>query len=134
MRAPAKRIADQGSGADQSAAVDRDEAVDPPVLDRAKPRSNDSRMRQVASKEEQVVFGKVFCKSKHRIAVGRFEAPDLVAHVDLSPSHSTSFGHSRLIALPPATKLTCPPFIVTCSLSTDPTIPISGAEAADGTM
>jgi hypothetical protein len=42
------------------------------------------------------------------------------AHIDLSPNQESSFGHSRLMALAPATRLTWPPFRITSSLSVEP--------------
>src|SRR4029079_8355169 len=54
------------------------------------------------------------------------------AHVDLLPSQLSSFGHSRLIALAPATRLTCPPFSITSSLSAEPTLVIKSLPASSG--
>src|SRR5258706_12245999 len=134
MGAPAERVAHQRSGAHELAILLGDQAVDPAFLDRAEPGLDHARMFQVAAKEQQVMLRQALRKGDHRVAVVRRKAANVMAHVDLSPSPSPSFGHTRLSALPPATRLTCPPFNVTCSLSREPTLSISGAEAADGTI
>ena len=54
----------------------------------------------------------------------------VAAHVDLSPSHESSFGHSRLTALAPATRLTWPPLRITSSLSVEPIFRTRGLAAS----
>ncbi len=75
------------------------------------------------TQEQQIVDRKLLGEVEHGGFVGLRHQPELdvtgsgddaarvathfvAAHIDLSPSHESSFGHSRLIALAPATRLT----------------------------
>ena len=69
-----------------------------------------------------------------RIGLDGARIGTLFAHVDRSLSQESSFGHSRLTAFGPATRLTWPPFSMTSSLSVEPTFAISGFAASYGTM
>src|SRR5207244_7902099 len=96
-------------------------------------------LADIARQEQQIMRRKFLRERQHRGLVGaRHHAEfDLAGvgldvarigtrftHVDLLPSQESSFGHSRLIALAPATRLTWPPFSITSSLSVEPTLAI----------
>ena len=134
MRRPAERIAHQRDRADDLAVLLGEQAVDPAVVDRRQPRLDDARVFEIAAEEQQVMLGQVLREGDHRVAVGAAETSDALAHIDRSASQFASAGHMRLIALPPATRLTCPPFSMISCLSGDPIIPSSGADASRGTI
>src|SRR6185295_14683167 len=106
-------------------------------------------LADVARQEQQVMRRQLLCKRQHgSLVAARHQAEFNVAgigldvarigtcftHVDLLPNQESSFGHSRLIALAPATRLTCPPFSITSSLSVEPTLGIRCFAASYGTM
>src|SRR5206468_12089269 len=101
----------------------------------------------VARKKKQVVIGQRACKSENgslirRRHIAQFQVADLatdrsriipcidVRHIERSPNQASSFGHRRLMALPPATTLTCPPLRTTSCLSVDPAHSTRGLAAS----
>src|SRR6185369_9561795 len=96
-------------------------------------------LADVARQEQQIMRRKLLRERQHRgLVAARHHAEFDVAgvgldvagigtcfaHVDLLPNQESSFGHSRLIALAPATRLTWPPFSMISSLSVEPTLVI----------
>ena len=117
------------------------------ALDLLDPGAEHFRLADVARQEQQVVRRKLLREIQHRRLVGRRHHPELdvagfgsdmqriaadfaCAHVDLSPSQESSFGHSRLMALAPATRLTWPPFSMISCLSDEPIFWINGLAAS----
>ena len=105
--------------------------------------SEHAPLTNVAGEEQQVVNGHRSGERGQRGQVARLDraeddvvAGDLdgLAQTLLPANQESSFGHIRLTALGPAMRLTWPPLRTTCSLSAEPTIPISGSEAAVVTM
>ena len=97
-------------------------------------------LADVARQEQQIMHRQFLREVEHGGLVGRRHQAEfdlagfgldaarigsgLAAHIDLSHNHESSFGHSRLMALAPATTLTWPPFRITSSLSVEPTFAI----------
>jgi hypothetical protein len=92
-----------------------------PALDLADPGRQHLGLADIARQEQQIMRRQFLRESQHRGLVGaahhsKFDLAGVglgvarigtcFAHVDLLPSQLSSFGHSRLIALAPATRLT----------------------------
>src|SRR6185312_9871140 len=121
------------------ARLDREQADDGAPLDLVDPGRQHLRLADIARQEQEVVGrqlpGEVehggFVRPRHQaeldVAGLGFGVPRVgtgFAHIDLPPSQESSLGHSRLMALAPATRLTWPPFNITSSLSAEPTLAI----------
>jgi hypothetical protein len=132
-------VTHQRATTDHRACLDREQAGDLAALDLVDPGRQHLRLADIARQEQQIVGRELLRESQHRGLVGaRHQAKFNVAgvgfgvprigtcftHVDLLPSQLSSFGHSRLMAFGPATRLTWPPFSTTSSLSADPTLVI----------
>src|SRR5437879_2720615 len=115
------RIAYQSTAADHLAVLHSQEAYDVATLDLMDPGRQHFRLTDIARQEQKVVRRQRFRKRKHRgfvgaghqaefdvagISLGVARIGTLLTHVDLPPSQESSLGHSRLIALAPATRLT----------------------------
>src|SRR6266576_2395274 len=118
MRRPRMRIAHQRTATDHLARLHRQQAGDVAALDLIDPGRQHLRLADVARQEQEIVGGKLLREIEHRHFVGTRHQAEL------------SFGHSRLMALAPATRLTWPPFSITSSLSIEPIFWISGLAAS----
>src|SRR3954447_7151626 len=149
MRRPGMPVAHQRAAADHRARLHGEDARDVAALDLGDPGRQHLWLTDVARQEQQVVRRQFLRESQNRGFVGARHQAELnftgiglgmprigtrFAHVDLPPSQESSFGHSRLIALAPATRLTWPPFSITSSLSEEPTFAIRCFAASYGTM
>src|SRR6266702_8469799 len=125
------RIAYQRAAADDLAVLHRKQARDVAALDLMDPGRQHLWLADVARQEQQVMRRQRLREVEHRYLVRpRHQAEFDVAgiqlgvarigtcftHVDLPPNQESSFGHSRLIALAPATRLTSPPLRIPSSL------------------
>src|ERR1700712_825109 len=144
------RIAHQRTAADHLAVLHRQQAGDGAALDLLDPGGKHPRLADIARQEQQIVHRKLLREVEDSCFVRRCHQPEfnvtglgldvarvgtcLTAHVDLSPNQESSFGHSRFIALAPATRLTWPPFSITSSLSVEATLGIRCLAASYGTM
>src|SRR3977135_890173 len=130
-------IADQRAATNYLAVRRRQQTRDRAALDLLDPRRQHFWLADVARQEQQVMRRQSLCKIQHCGLVRRRHQAEFdvarigldaarigtgfAAHIDLSPNHESSFGHSRLMALAPATRLTWPPLSITSSLSVEPT-------------
>src|SRR5438874_12025651 len=129
---------------------DRDDAAEIHVVE---PRIDDIWVGDVDAKEEQVVFRECAGELKERLTVSPLQQAQrdvvsvgelhgawqrerivVLAHIDRTDSHSFTFGHKRVTAFIPATRLTCPPFSTTSSLSSLLTSCVSLCVASYGAM
>src|SRR6478736_2435265 len=114
-------------------------ALDPPGLDLVDPGRQHLGLADTARQKQQIVGRRLLAEGEHGrlvrpghqaefdVAGAGLGVPQIgtcFTHVDLPPNQLSSFGHSRLIALAPATRLTWPPFSITSSLSEEPTLAI----------
>ena len=121
MGRPRMRVAHQRAAADHRSVFHRQQAHDGAALDLVDPGRQHLWLADVARQEQQIVRREFLRERQHRGLVGaRHQAEFNVAgvgldvarigtcfaHVDLLPNQESSFGHSRLIALAPATRLT----------------------------
>src|SRR6185436_12594790 len=125
--------------ADHRPVLHRHQADDGAALDLVDPGRQHFWLADIARQEQQIMRRKLLRKSQHcGLVAARHQAEFDVAgvgldvarigtcfaHVDLLPNQESSFGHSRLMALAPATTLTWPPLRITSSLSVEPTLAI----------
>ena len=121
MRRPGMRVAHQRPAADNVAVLHRKQARDVAALDLVNPGRQYLGLADVARQEQQVVRRQRLRELEHRqlvrprhqaefdvagIQLGVARIGTCFTHVDLPPNQESSFGHSRLIALAPATRLT----------------------------
>src|ERR1700716_2469766 len=147
MRRPRMRISHQRTAPDRLPLLHRQQAADVAALDLIDPGRQHLGLADIARQEQEIAGGKLLREIEHRgfvgaghqtefniagVGLGMQRVGTCVTHVDLSPSQESSFGHSRLMALAPATRLTWPPFSITSSLSIEPIFWISGFAAAWG--
>ncbi len=147
VRRPRQRVAVDGAVADDRAAALGEDGERVAGLDVAQPVLDHVELRDVAAQEEQVVLLEVLGEAQHRLGVERahvgqrhVDAADvtqrgvigisLQGHSDRSESQVSIFGHSRCMALAPATRLTWPPFNMTSVLSALPAIGTSARDAS----
>ena len=121
MGRPRMRIAHQRAATDHRATLERQQARDQPALDLADPGRQHLGLADIARQEQQIVRRQFLRKRQYRslVSAGHQTKFDLAgvglgvarigtcfAHMDLLPNQLSSFGHSRLMALGPATTLT----------------------------
>src|SRR3990172_7296996 len=147
------RVAEvQAALAEDPAVALRDDRHDLIGFDVVHPRRYHPGVGDVRPEEQQVVVGERLRERQElrdispaqppeldRAAVFEFRLPwkgkrSVRVHTDRTESHSLIFGHSRKIALGPATRLTCPPFSKTSSLSSLPTTDVTSFVASQGAM
>src|SRR5581483_3299677 len=139
MRRPGMPVADQRPAADHLAVSDCEQALDVAALDLVDPGRQHFWLNGIAGQEKEVMRRQLLRKGEHGRLVGprhqtEFDVAGIgldvtgigtgLTHVDLPPSQESSFGHSRFIALAPATRETWPPFSITSSLSVEATLGI----------
>src|SRR3977135_665141 len=130
-------IADQRAATNYLAVLHRQQTRDRAALDLLDPCRQHLWLDDVARQEQQIMSRQSPCQVEHGGLIrwrhqAEFDVARIgldaarigtcfAAHIYLSPNHESSFGHSRLRALAPATRLTWPPFSMTSSLSVEPT-------------
>src|SRR4029079_1281122 len=139
MGRPGMRVTHQRAAADHRAVLHRQQALDLASFDLVDPGRQHFWLADIARQEQQIVGRQFLREGEHGRLVGaghqaEFDLADIgldmprigtcFTHVDLLPNQLSSFGHSRLIALGPATRLTWPPFSITSSLSIEPPLVI----------
>src|SRR5581483_3322367 len=139
MGRPGMPVADQRPAADHLAVSDREQALDVTALDLVDPGRQHFWLTDIARQEQEIMRRQLLRKGEHGRLVGprhqtEFDVAGIgldvtgigtgLTHVDLPPSQESSFGHSRFIALAPATRETWPPFSITSSLSVEATLGI----------
>ena len=112
---------DQRSATDHLAVPDREQALDVAALDLVDPGRQHFWLADVARQEQQIVRRQLLREGEHGGLVGarhqtEFDVAGIglgvtgvgtgFTHIDLPPNQESSFGHSRLIALAPATSET----------------------------
>src|SRR3977135_2223889 len=130
-------IADQRAATNYLAVLHRQQTRDRAALDLLDPRRQHFWLADVARQEQQIMRRQSPCKIQHGGLIRRRHQAEFdvarigldaarigtgfAAHIDLSPNHESSFGHSRLRALAPAPSAPWPPFSMPSSWSGEPT-------------